>query len=42
MVWYLMLMLSSPLSLMFGLLFRGDRARLVLGGLTNDYCLLAA
>jgi len=30
MFWYLMLMLFSPLYLMFALLFRDDRARLVL------------
>ena len=30
MFWYVMLMLFSPLYLMFGLAFRGEQARLVL------------
>lgn len=31
MFWYVILMLFSPLNLMFGLVFRSEQARLVLG-----------
>ena len=42
MFWYVLWLLFSPLYLMFGLVFRSEQTRPVLGGIINDYYRLAA